>query len=1001
MSDKNSKASFPLSAISGLSIAALGAVLLAIGQGDYPNLHIILDTALVLLSGVLALLFWNTASHTGKPLPGRLAIVFGLTFLLNLIHVLVTVEWSGPLEPIAQIRGFLRPATWPPSTHLLPTGIGAALWMTRRGSKGLIAYAVAMTILAAVLFFAFQQLPTYTQPTLFGITRPAVILSPMLWAAVAFAAWRLRESDRLVPPLVWLAATLFLANAVMLYSRAPADAPAMIAHLGRAAAQLVLLLFVMQMASQDIAERIRAESKLASSNAELDARVREQTAQLRTTNNQLVAEMAERRKSHDLLQAIIENTPAVVYVKDLDGRYLLINRRYAEIFRIDRAAVIGKTDYDLFTKEEADAFRALDERVARADRALTEEEQAPQDDGVHSYISVKAPLRDDNGRPYAVFGISTDITDLKRAREALAESEERARLIVETALDAAISIDSAGAVIDWGQQAEKTFGWTREEVLGRPLAELIIPEPHRAGHRDGLARYFATGEARILNRRIEISALHRDGHEFPVELSITAIRTKGTVTFSGFARDITERKAAEAKLRTQLERMSLLDQITRAIGEREDIESIFQVVVRSIEDQLPADFACLCLYDRTDNVLDVAHVGAKSAPLALSLAMSERARIDIDENGLARCVTGQLVYEPDISQSAFPFPQRLARGGLSAFVAAPLQVESKVFGALIVGRRQAESFSSGECEFLRQLSEHVALASHQAQIYQALQQAYDDLRQSQEAVTQQERLRALGQMASGIAHDINNALSPVALYTESMLETEANLSPSVRGNLEIIQRAVGDVTQTISRMKEFYRQREPQLALAPVRLNDLVRQVLDLTKARWSDMAMQRGVVVQVETELADDLPPAMGVESEIREALINLVFNAVDAMPQGGCLTVRTKATITNDGGSGVADVEVEDNGAGMDEETRRRCLEPFFTTKGERGTGLGLAMVYGVAQRHGAELDIRSVLGQGTVARLSFPAPPDIAPTVEEADTGSTPPMRLRLLLVDDDPV
>ncbi|MDP3738895.1 MAG: PAS domain S-box protein, partial [Hyphomonadaceae bacterium] len=643
MYDITGKPLIPWWAISVLAVAALiGVALLTIGAGDYPNLHIIQDTTLALLAGVLASNFWSVASHTGNLLSRRLAIAFGLIFLLNLIHVLVTVEWSGPLQPTTQVSDVLRPATWAPSTHLLPIGIGIALWMLHRGSKDIAVYAVAMAVLAATIFLAFQQLPTYTQSAVLGMTRPALVLSPLMWAAVGFAAWRLRDLDRFIPPLVWLAATLFVANTVMLYSQAPADGPAMAAHLGRIAGHLALLLFVMQTASQGMAERIRAESKLARSNEELDARVQEQTTQLRTMNDNLAAEIAERRKSHDLLQAFIENTPAVVYVKDLDGRYLLINRRYAEIFRIDRGAMIGKTDYDLFTKAQADAFRAMDERVAHADRALTEEEQAPQDDGIHSYVSVKAPLRDDNGRPYAVFGISTDITDVKRAQEALIESEERARLIVETALDAVVSIDSTGIVVDWGRQAEKTFGWTREEVLGRPLADIIIPERYRASHQDGLARYLATGETRILNRRIEISALHRDGHEFPVELSITAIRTKGTVTFSGFARDIGERKAAEAKLRTQLERMSLLDQITRAIGEREDIESIFQVVVRSIEDQLPADFACLCLYDRSDNVLDVAHVGAKSAPLALSLAMSERARIDIDENGLARCVTGQL-----------------------------------------------------------------------------------------------------------------------------------------------------------------------------------------------------------------------------------------------------------------------------------------------------------------------------------------------------------------------
>ena len=327
-------------------------------------------------------------------------------------------------------------------------------------------------------------------------------------------------------------------------------------------------------------------------------------------------------------------------------------------------------------------------------------------------------------------------------------------------------------------------------------------------------------------------------------------------------------------------------------------------------------------------------------------------------------------------------------------------MESRVFGVLTVARFQESSFVSGECEFLRQLSEHAALAAHQAQLYAALQQAYDDLRQSQQAAMQQDRLRALGQMASGIAHDINNALSPVALYTESMLETEAGLSDEARNSLEIIRRAVEDVAHTISRMREFYRQRDPQPVLAPVDFNVLVGQVVDLTRARWNDMAMQRGVVVRVETNLEAGLPPVLGVESEIREALINLVMNSVDAMPDGGLLTLRTRSTGAQ-GDSGTVDFEIEDNGVGMDAETQQRCLEPFFTTKGERGTGLGLAMVYGVAQRHGAEMTINSTPGKGTLVRLSLPIHTDAGDALDGQPHIPARLKRMRVLLVDDDPV
>lgn len=460
--------------------------------------------------------------------------------------------------------------------------------------------------------------------------------------------------------------------------------------------------------------------------------------------------------------------------------------------------------------------------------------------------------------------------------------------------------------------------------------------------------------------------------------------------------EVAQRKQTGQKLQAQLERLKLLDQITRAIGERQDLRSIFQVVIRSLEEDLPIDFGCICLYDPAAEALTVTSVGAGSEALAIELALSQQARIAVDQNGLSRCVRGQLVYEPDVSQVDFPFPRQLSLGGVQAMVAAPLLVESQVFGALIAARREPHSFSSGDCEFLRQLSEHVALAAHQSRVYTALQQAYDDLRQTQQAIMQQERLRALGQMASGIAHDINNAISPVALYTEMLLEREPNLNERTREYLETTQRAINDVAHTVSRMREFYRQQEPQLAFMPVDLNTLVQQVLDLTRARWNDMTQQRGIFIELRRELARDLPAVAGVESEIREALTNLVFNAVDAMPEGGTLTLRTRS-VSN---APQALVEVSDTGVGMDEQTRRRCLEPFFTTKGERGTGLGLAMVYGVMQRHGANIELESAPGEGTTVRLTFPAPVAAAEPGQAAFPEAMP-SRLRILIVDDDPL
>ena len=459
-----------------------------------------------------------------------------------------------------------------------------------------------------------------------------------------------------------------------------------------------------------------------------------------------------------------------------------------------------------------------------------------------------------------------------------------------------------------------------------------------------------------------------------------------------------ERDAFVHRLQSQLSRMDLLDQITRAIGDRLDLASVFQVVCNSIERQMQVRFCAIALYDSSRQSYDVSCLGAHSRTLITE--PDALASMAIDANGLSMCVDGRLVCESDLARTAAPLAQGLSAIGLRSAVLAPLQVQGKPFGLLLAARDAVDGFSSGDSEFLRQLSEHVALAAHQAQLHGALQAAYDDLRKTQQAAMQQERLRALGQMASGIAHDINNAISPIALYTESLLEREPGLSTRARDVLQTISRAIDDVAATVARMREFYRQRESPLALAPLALNPLVQHVVDLTRARWSDMPQQRGIAIDLHLALADELPLALGIEGEIREALINLVFNAVDAMPDGGNLTLRTRSV---DGAMPArAQVEVSDTGVGMDEDTRRRCLEPFFTTKDERGTGLGLAMVYGMVQRLGAQIEIRSEVGRGTTVTLRFAAADSAAsPAAAPVETAAPPSRRLRILVVDDDPL
>ncbi len=468
--------------------------------------------------------------------------------------------------------------------------------------------------------------------------------------------------------------------------------------------------------------------------------------------------------------------------------------------------------------------------------------------------------------------------------------------------------------------------------------------------------------------------------------------------------EVAERRKAEEGLHQQLARISLLNSITRAITDRQDLESIVHVVLRQLEDQLPIDFGRVYLFDPATQAITLAtHRSARPASgseTALDVFVKD---LSLAETGFAACSHGEMVYLPDTAGSPASIPARLARSQLASAVAVPLMVESELFGILLAARRQEDAFSSGECEFLRMLGEAVALAAHQAKLYSQLQNAYDELRQTQQAVMQEDRLRALGQMASGIAHDINNALSPITVYSELLLDTES-LRPPARNKLENIRTAGQDIACIVARMREFYRRRDENDPLVLVNLNKMVEQTLELTRPRWRDIPQARGIVVEMETDLEPGLPDVLGNESELREALTNLILNSVDAVPGGGKLTLSTRLRGWDHCAHGEhrqAILEVRDNGVGMDEQTRKRCLEPFFSTKGKRGTGLGLAMVYGIMERHEGAIEVESDRNQGTAMRLIFPVrehPPQADAVKPRL---ATPLPSLRVLCVDDEPL
>jgi signal transduction histidine kinase len=274
-----------------------------------------------------------------------------------------------------------------------------------------------------------------------------------------------------------------------------------------------------------------------------------------------------------------------------------------------------------------------------------------------------------------------------------------------------------------------------------------------------------------------------------------------------------------------------------------------------------------------------------------------------------------------------------------------------------------------------------------------LEKALHELKATQKQVIQQERLSALGQMAAGVAHDFNNALMPILGFADVLLRNDALLSDKeeARRCLEMLRTSAKDAASVVSRLREFYRPAEADEEFPIVDLAKIIEQSVALTEPKWRGLTQARGITVSVGTEFKAR-PIVAGEESALREVLTNLLFNAVDAMPDGGRISLQSAIEDER------AVMRVSDTGTGMTETVRQRCLEPFFSTKGDRGTGLGLSMVYGIIERHRGQLDIESTVGKGTTFIIRLPLAEE-TPTAAAASDSPKTESCLNVLVVDDE--
>jgi signal transduction histidine kinase/ActR/RegA family two-component response regulator len=267
-----------------------------------------------------------------------------------------------------------------------------------------------------------------------------------------------------------------------------------------------------------------------------------------------------------------------------------------------------------------------------------------------------------------------------------------------------------------------------------------------------------------------------------------------------------------------------------------------------------------------------------------------------------------------------------------------------------------------------------------------------------EQFAQMEKLSALGELASGVAHDFNNTLAGILGRAQLLLMRTQD--PEVVRNLRIIVKSAQDGAHTVKRIQDFARQRRDK-NFELIAIDQLLLEIIEMTRPRWKNSAEANNIQIKFESRISTNAF-IMGDESELREVLVNMIFNAVDAMPEGGLIALAA----AEEGGS--VSISISDTGQGMSEEVRTRVFDPFFTTKGKAGLGLGLAVSYGIVTRHEGTINVESEAGRGATFRITLPKVEAEARAPQEAKDSPEPsapiPLpsharRLRILVVDDE--
>jgi two-component system NtrC family sensor kinase len=552
--------------------------------------------------------------------------------------------------------------------------------------------------------------------------------------------------------------------------------------------------------------------------------------------------------------------------------------------------------------------------------------------------------------------------------------------LLESAPDAIVIVDHSGRIVLVNTQAERMFGYARTELIGQQV-EVLLPghlaERH-VRHRD---HYNAHPRTRPMGMGLDLVARRRDGHVFPVEISLSPLHTPQGLLITSVIRDITERKQAAAELERQVRQRTahlnaLLDFSRELLGAR-GLDAVLQRALDHALVLVPhAQRGAIYLYDPATQGL------ALRASAGFSPLPAFNQPIDRGPIGQAFVQRQMQVIESADAWHAMVHQvgEDAARHLLatlhlqeppSGLIAIPLLAHDQAIGVLMLLSVQGSGVFDLEAratlEGLANLTAAAILEARSAQAAAALTHQLAQLEEQQRTMAerlsaaeagmlQTARLAAVGQLAAAIAHEINNPLYAArnCLY---LLEQDLPAAAAQSPYLSLAREQLARIARIIERMRDFYRPARDELA--PTDVNALLEETLALAGLHTRQTAITTIFVPD------PDLPAVVGDADQLRQVFLNLILNAIEAMPEGGTLTVRTTA------GPTMALVEVQDTGIGIPEDIRARMFEPFFTTK-PSGTGLGLAISAHIVTQHGGQIEVESHPGAGSTFRIALPYQP-----------------------------